>query len=131
MSQRLVAVKFLGTFDAGMRFVDLYARPGGDAEFGMQPGKGKNTARITVGIDNTWWIVFSCLIHEITELTYTDMGLRLVPGPDISRDGGAYVFLSNHTQFSEATARVGLFLADAVPALQQYWRKKNKKSKEK
>lgn len=120
--------KFLGSYNAGMRFVDLYARPGGDAEFRMQPGEGKN-ARITVGIDDRWWIVFSCVLHEITELTYLDMGARYVPGPDIARDNGAYFFAMHHTQFSEAHARVGLFLASAIPDLQQYWKKKSKKEK--
>jgi hypothetical protein len=118
--------KFLGSYDAGMHFVDLYARSGGDAEFRMQPEKGKN-ARITVGIDACWWVVFSSLTHEITELTYTDMGLRMVPGPDISRDNGNYTFVMTHTQYSEAMARVGLYLSMAVPDLQQYWKKKQPK----
>ncbi len=121
------AAKFLGSYDAGLRFVDLYARKGTCAEFDMQPKKGKN-ARISVGIDDRWWVVFSTLVHEITEFTYADMGLRMIPGPDIARDNGAYFFAMNHTQFSEATSRVTLFLAEATPDLQQY-HKKNSKEK--
>ncbi len=128
MSQRPVAAKFLGSYDAGIRFVDLYARKGINAEFHMQPGKGKN-ARITVGVDGKWWVVFSNLVHEITELTYADMGLRMIPGPDIANDNGAYAFMMNHTQFSEATARITLFLAEAVPDLQQHHKKNRKKGK--
>ncbi len=126
MRHHPVAAKFLGTYDAGLRFVDLYVRSGADAEFRMQPEKGKN-ARITIGIEGRWWVVLSCLVHEITELIYTDMGLRMVPGPDIARDNGAYFFAMNHTQFSEATARVSLFLSEAPADLQQYHRKNRKK----
>lgn len=128
MRHRPVAAKFLGTYDAGLHFVDLYARSGTEAEFRMQPGKGKN-ARITVGIDERWWVVLSCLVHEIVELTYTDMGLRMVPGPDIARDNGSYFFAMNHTQFSEAMARASLFLSEAPADLQQYHRKHRKKEK--
>lgn len=129
MYHRPVSKKFLGTHDAGLRFVDLYARPGGSAEFRMQPGEGKN-ARIMIGIDDHWWVVFSALVHEIVELTYLDMGLRYVPGPDIANDNGAYAFFMDHTKFSEATARAGLFLASSVPGLLQYWKKKSKNKKE-
>jgi hypothetical protein len=131
MSKFLAAAKdkkFIASYDAGMRFVDLYTRPGGDAEFSMQPEDGKN-ARITVGLDDRWWVVLSCLVHEITELTYTDMGRRMVPGPDVASDNGSYFFAMDHTQFSEATARVGLFLTLAAPDLQAKWKKNDRKKK--
>lgn len=125
MSKRLAAAKFLGTFDAGLHYVDLYAREGVDAEFRFQPGVGKKL-RIVIGVNDSWWTVLGCLMHEITEATYVDMGLRYVPGPDISKDNGAYAFFMSHTQFSEATARAGLFLSKAIPALEEHWKKINK-----
>lgn len=114
--------KSLGIFDAGIRNVELFVRPGVDAEFSLQPREGKQ-AKITIGIEEKWWGVVANLTHEIVELQFTDMGLRYMPAPDVARDNGAYLFSMNHTQFSEATARAGLFLSKALPVLEKYYKK--------
>lgn len=124
MSKRPAAAKFLGSFDAGLRYVDLYSREGMDAEFRFQPEVGKN-ARITVGVNDNWWTVLACLTHEIVEATAVDMGLRYTPAPDISKDNGAYAFFMTHTQFSEVIARAGLYLTRAIPALEKHWKRIN------
>jgi hypothetical protein len=119
MSALRAAAKLVGIFDAGTRNVELYIREGRDAEFHLQPEKNQQ-AKITLGTaDYKWWEIMSNLTHEITEFVLTDMGLRYAPAPDISQDNGNYYFAMSHTQFSEVTARVGLFLSEAMPVLRR------------
>ena len=115
--------KPIGVFDAGTRNVELYIREGCGAEFHMQPSE-KDQARITIGRDQEWLQIIGCLTHEIMEFTLANLGLRFSPAPDISQDNGSYYFSMNHTQFSEATIRAGLFLAVAIPALKKALKKK-------
>jgi hypothetical protein len=117
--------KYIGSFDAGTRNVEVYACAEDEAHFHMQPST-KKQATIMVGINPAWPIVMGNFLHEILEFTYADMGLRFVPAPDVSRDNGNYFFSMYHTPFSEAAARAGLFLSEAVPSLQQYWKKVHK-----
>jgi hypothetical protein len=115
--RRVAARKFIGIFDAGTRNVELYIRKGRDAEFHMQPCDRQ--AEIVIGTCLSWYEIVGNLVHEIAEFSFADMGLRFAPMPDISKDNGNYHFTMDHTHFSEAMARVGLFLSQALPALRK------------
>lgn len=121
---------FVGTYDLGLEQVDLWLRDGLGADFSMTPEKGR-CPKIQVGMDTgSWQETVGRLHHEAMELTMAKMGLRYGESPDYARDNGASLFVMTHTQFSEASARTGMFLAQALPQFGfafRKWRSKRKK----
>ncbi len=118
---------FIGTYDLGLEQVDLWVRSGFGADFAMAPEKGR-CPKIQVGLETgTWQEAVGRLHHEAMELTMAKMGLRYSESPDYARDNGASLFVMTHTQFSEASARTGMFLAQCLPDFGRGFRKWRKK----
>lgn len=128
-------IKNLGRYDMGIRVVDLIADSDDfGAHFNLVSRRNKGMTTIHLGMKSIHWgKIVGILTHEITELVLTEMGLRYIPSPDLSEDNGGYLFSMNHTQFSEVTARVGLFLASALPDVRKYfdWLQKKRAAKKK
>ncbi len=120
--------KIIGHYDLGGAECQLVLREGEGAEFYGRPEVGK-CQRIKVGFGDgkDWSRVCAILTHETMELAMFRMGLRYGHTPDYSNDNGAYLFVMDHTQFSEVAARTGMFLAACLPDLSREWVKWKKK----
>lgn len=94
--------------------------------FDTAPASG--IARIVVGIDEDWPMVVSTIAHEAVELACAEMGLRFRPSPDYSGDSGAYLFMMDHAQFSEAIARASYFLSAVLPKLASVFKSNRSKT---
>lgn len=119
--------KVIGVYEIGMDQVQLVIREGYGGEFWLKPGTGV-IPRIKVGVDGTGWNeVVTTLLHEAMEMQMTKSHCRFSRDPDYGRDHGGYIFLMDHTQFSDVTARVASFMAEALPDLAiafNRWKKK-------
>ena len=122
MSKNKNQEKFLGVFELGLHRVKLYAVPGQGGRFSILPPDDTVPA-IRVGIDNGWPRVLEHLNHEALEFSYTSMDCRYVPSVDVSKDSSGYLFVCNHTQFSEIVARASEFVAHGVSSLYEHWEK--------
>jgi hypothetical protein len=67
------------------------------------------------------------LLHEAMEFTFEVMKHRYVKYGTYSSDHARYVFLFNHTEFSESCAQCAYFIADLEKDLKKFYRKKGKK----
>ena len=124
MSKKKNKEEFLGTYELGLHRVKLFAVPGQGGRFSILP-KDDVVPSIKVGIDNEWPRVLEHLTHEALEFSYTSFDCRYVPSVDVSRDSSGYLFVCNHTQFSEIVARASEFVAHGVGSLYEYWEKLN------
>jgi len=108
--------KRVGYYEIGPTQVELVVKGGNGGGFdaGAKPGC---VTQIWIGVDGEWNEVVSVLLHEALEFCFMHAGLRYCPAPDYSDDNGGYLFSMDHTQFSEATARAGGFVAAAIPDL--------------
>jgi hypothetical protein len=120
----------VGHYNLGPESVQLVIREGTGGEFYANPGKGE-CARIKLGVDGGQWADVVCtLLHETMEMAMTRICCRFAPAPDYGQDHAGYLFVMNHPQFSEASARVGVFITSALPDLSRAyskWRKTNKR----
>ena len=117
--------KKLGVFELGLHRVRLFATHGTGGAFSTLPGDN-GPPQIEVGIDrNDWSFVVGILMHEAMEFSAHTMGFRFTPACDVACDNGGYMFLMDHTQFSEATARASEFVAAAIPVLEKHWKEKH------
>lgn len=114
--------KIVGTYDLGGESVQLALREGDGGDWDSRTPEGRMPL-LRVGDDgsDSWPGVVGVLLHEAEELVSARMGLRFRPNPDFAGDNGSYVFLMTHTQYSELTARVGLFMAVCLPDLARAW----------
>jgi hypothetical protein len=126
---RRAASKYLGKFDLGTRAAEVWIDwKQGSAQFWFVDNEARS--RIVIGIISEYFEdVLSNAMHEATEMVYGEMGLRYSPRPEIGNDNGAYFFAMTHTQFSEATARVALFMKHLYPELKKEHDKFHAKTK--
>ena len=119
--------KIVGNYYAGSESVQLVLREGDGGEFYNTPEKGF-VPRIKIGADEQNWImVRTSLLHEITELIMDKLKCRFCPTNDFSNSHSAYVFLIDHTNFSDLCWRVSEFMDEATPDLRKAWKHWNKK----
>lgn len=114
--------KIVGNYELGHQSVQLVLRDGNGGEFYTVPEVG-STPRIKVGADGKWFRVVEILHHEAMELAMTMVGVRFCPAPDNGMDNGGYLFVMNHTQFAEASARTAQFMAACLPDLARAYRR--------
>lgn len=117
MKKELVGVYQLGS--ENVRLIMAHDKNGG--RFWACPDHEKAaTIEVSAGQDN-WWQVVAVLMHEANELAYYRAGLRFSKTPDYANDNGSYLFVMDHTDFSEANARAAHFLTKALPNLATAW----------
>lgn len=128
MTKNKLRQKIVGDYNLGSIQAQVVLRDGYGGEFYSRPEPG-SIPRIKVGMDSgdSWFNAVSILHHEVMELCLYQMGLRYGETPDYARDNGAYLFVMNHTEFSEASARTAIFLAECLPDFKKAWKKFKKK----
>ncbi len=109
----------IGTYNLGIRDVALYGERGvSGGHFSM------GDSRITIGLNQTTWPrVVAAAVHEAVEFACTQLNVRYAPTPDYAADFATYLFSMTHSQFGEACARAGWFLAKALPDLKRAYKK--------
>lgn len=117
-----VKQKIFGTYNLGGEPVQVALREGtgGDWETRTQENR-MAILRVSGDDPDNWPGMVGVLLHEAEEFVASRMGLRFRPSPDFSGDNGSYTFLMTHTEYSELTARVGLFMAVCLPDLARAW----------
>lgn len=117
----------VGTYDIGSERVELFLRQGDGGEFNAMPDRS-GIAQIKIGADfPTWHDVVATLLHEALEFQMMQRGNRYSPAPDHAQDHSSYLFVMTHQQFSEVTARAGIFVAHCLPDLARAWNRWRKK----
>lgn len=112
----------------GSENVRLFVDDTYGARFGVDDNE--SASYITIGLDqDNWWQVVTALLHEAFEMSLYRHSCRYSQGPDYAADNGNYLFVATHTQFSEATARAALFIANCLPRLEEEYKKFHKKKK--
>ena len=111
----------IGRYKLGIRAVDAFFRKGTGGEFDSAAESGM--AEILIGKDTAWCETVEIILHELTELVYSDMRLRWRPAPDYSGDNGSYWSMFQHEQFAECTARVGHCMARLLPDAAKLYKK--------
>lgn len=115
---------------AGYEQIELVLRKGTGGDFYNIPVVGENKLpRVKVGADYKHWEdVVGALVHEIDEYILSQLRCRFNRALDISGDHASYLFVMDHTTFSEKCSRTGEFLAKAMPDLKKVWKKWDKKN---
>lgn len=115
--------KIVGVFSIGFEDCQLVLREGTGAEFYNCPGVGE-CPRIKVGADvKLWREVVANVLHEAMECYFNRLRCRYDCSYDLAQDHAGYLFVASHPEFSDACARVGAFLSEALPALRSEWKK--------
>jgi hypothetical protein len=122
MKQVIVGVYYLGDEQ-----VEIVLREDTGGEFYSLPEKGK-VPRIKLGADyKDWDMVVRCLLHEVMEMVMFRNRCRYNISGDYSADHSAYMFLMNHTEFSDMCGKLAEFLVKCLPDLATAWKKWERK----
>jgi len=120
--------QIIGIYEIGYERVQVVFRAGLGGEFYLCPRDGK-IPRIVIGADQDRWSeVVTVLLHEAMEMIILRVGGRYKPTNRIMSDHGCYLFCFDHDQFSDACARVGEFMASALPEVGTAWKKWKRKT---
>lgn len=116
----------VGRYELGTWTVTLYLNPneGGGSFDAVSDG-----IEIVVGGKRPWAGVVGVLVHEAMELCLSDMRARFKPDIDYADSADGYLFAMNHEQFSEACARVGIFVASCINDLCDAYRRSKRPRK--
>lgn len=113
--------KIVGIYDIGHEDVELVLREGTGGEFFATPEHG-HIARIKVGAEGAWADVVGTLLHEAMECAACRMKCRFTALDKWSEDLTSILIMMPHADFSDACARVGIFVASALPDLARAWK---------
>jgi len=124
--------KKVGVYEFGWEKCEISLRPGYGDEYGLAVGEAK-TPWIRLGADAPqWWQILAVLVHESMEYALGRLGCRYEQAETLTGANDRYLFVFEHTRFSEACCRAGEFLAACAPAVAKEWnawQKELKKSK--
>lgn len=114
----------VGTYGFGGEFVQVVLREGTGGDFYTNPELG-SVPRVKIGADHGNW-------HEVFEFAYMRAGLRFSPMPSYPPYNSAdWLFIMDHQQFHNCTARCAELLQACVPDLAIAWKKWNQPKKPK
>jgi hypothetical protein len=118
--------KTVGTYDIGYIPVKIILTDGANGASFYNPSE---ISTIEIGGDQEWMSILDTLLHEIYEFQYDKMQCRYSANENMSDTHDKYLFVFNHIQFSDSCAKVGEFMAVALPDLLSAWKAWRKKSK--
>lgn len=120
--------KSLGFVNVGYDPVELQVDPGMSGGSVFIPMGNGTPPTMTIGLDNDEWeATLSVLIHEALEFALEKKNLRYEPSQDLGKDHAQYLFVMDHQQFSDACARVAVFLVQAQMRVYDAWKKRGRK----
>ena len=119
--------KVVGSYFCGFESVELVLREGyGGEVFFTEKG---SIARMALGGEQDWEDCFVSLLHETFELLFDRIKCRFNPCNDMSRSTDSYLFVANHSAFSDVCAKAGEFINTCLPDLKKAHKDWNKKGK--
>lgn len=119
----------VGTYYIGHEQIQVVLREGMGGEFFSCPERG-SVPRMKIGADScSWPYIVGTVLHEAFEFQMSMRSCRLEPADDLGRDHAQYIFLMKHPQYSDICARVGQFMADALPDISRAWSKWKRNTK--
>jgi hypothetical protein len=113
--------KLIGTYILGWENIRLYIRKEPGCGYWMSPDD-KGTGYIEVGYQNNFGAFLGSLTHEVVKFSLRRMECSYWFANDASDDNGARLFVMDHRQMSEVTARVGKFIAECYDTLHKAWK---------
>lgn len=105
---------FVGSYYLGREYVDVILTEENGGCYYLAPEK-QRPPRIKIGIQDDWQETVSIVLHEIQELCMDKLRCRYDATNNMANDHSSYLFILDHITFSDVCARVGKFLADALP----------------
>ena len=120
----------IGKYYLGNQVYRVTGRSGTGGELYFWDGKS-GLPQLVVGLDGEWSHVASVLLHEATEATLQNMGVRYVGAYRASNDQAAYLFSFDHSHLSEMCEIVGAFIVDCLPNLCQVYGEHKRKLRKK
>lgn len=114
----------VGNYYMGDESVQLVLRDGSGGEVYLTPEKANKIARMKIGADyNNWWRVVSVLLHEAMELAFIKVNCRYDSNNNLAKTHDSYLFVANHSDFTEICARAAELTATCLPDLATAWKK--------
>jgi len=118
--------QFIGTYEIGFERCRLMVSDGYEGSFDMLPGDSR-LPEITIGLANKlWWRTLTILQHEAFEFAMTRQGCRYDPNQDLGNSHSSYVFMMDHTKFSNVCAIATDFISSCQADLHRAWRTRKK-----
>jgi len=117
--------KIVGIYECGHEQIQLVLREGLGGEFFSCPEKG-SLPRIKVGAYGKleWGQVVAALLHEVFEWSMFRQDHRYNPDNRVGVKSHAdYLFVMNHEQFQNCSAKSAEFLTGCLPDLEIAWKK--------
>jgi hypothetical protein len=112
--------KTVGTYDIGCIPIKIILTDGRNGASYYNPTE---ISTIKIGADQEWSGILDTLLHEIYEFQYDKMQCRYSANECMSDTHDKYMFVFTHVQFSDSCAKVGEFMAMALPDLLGAWKK--------
>ena len=121
--------KIVNSYEMGYQAVQLVAREDLGGEYYLVPEPG-HVPRIRVGIDYEYWReVVAVLLHEAMELAIDVHRAKYKQTNQIANDHGNYLFVMDHSQFTQVCAEVAEFVAFALPDLRKAYIERRRRKK--
>jgi hypothetical protein len=119
--------RFLGKYQLGSHTINVYTDENGcNGSFNFR----NDLPEMIVGMggNEQWWQVLEVLLHEALELSFSQNLSRLLPDIKMSDNSDAYIFLCNHSSFSEIVAQTANFMSQCIPDLADRFDKRRKRN---
>jgi hypothetical protein len=115
--------QIVGIYECGWNSVEVVLRDGDGGEYFMIPEKGRGP-RIKLGADqDTWQKLVAVLMHETLELVMDTLKHRYIAWQNMGNSHDGYLFMFDHPQFCDITARAAELMAACLPDLAKAWEK--------
>jgi hypothetical protein len=123
--------KEVGTYVFGYDRVRVFLVGGSSGQFQLLPDD-KGLPLMNIGIDHErYQDLLEVILHETQELIFARSSFRFRDAQTMSCEHSQYLFVFNHTQFSEMQARCAEFLSVALYDIHRAWKKWSKKKAKK
>ena len=119
--------KHVGTYVFGYDTVRVYLIDGSGGNFSFLPDD-KGCPTINIGVEHDrYQDLLEVVLHETQEFIMARCAHRFKDSQTMTCEHSQYLFVFNHTQFSEMQARCAEFLSVALFDIHKQWQKWKKK----
>lgn len=118
----------LGVYELGLFKVKVFMRNGRGGNFKCID-ENADCPTIRIGMDQEYRQVFLDMCHEAFEVASTMLSARYMQTNDVSGDNGIFIFVMDHTLFSNISAYAADFiynLGDDLRKAYKEWHSKKK-----
>jgi len=109
----------VGKYQLGWRWVEVFLSPKSENGSGQFCPTGSDVTELVIGLSDGPQVAVAILLHEAMEAVLWDLDCSYRLSSNWAVGSGLYSFHMTHAQYSEATDRVGFFLAKCLPEFQK------------